>query len=66
MEPPEDTIANESPSQCPKGSETVLLVEDDSSVRNLMEEVLSLNGYKVYIAENGLEALNVCQKNSVN
>jgi len=41
------------------GSETVLLVEDDDSVRDLAREILEMNGYTVVEASNGLEALEI-------
>lgn len=44
-----------------KGSETVLLVEDEEIVRRLSREVLELCGYKVIEAENGIAALAVCE-----
>ncbi len=44
------------------GSETILLVEDEETVRNLSREVLELCGYKVIEAENGLAALAICKK----
>jgi PAS domain S-box-containing protein len=39
------------------GSETVLLVEDESQVRRLVFEVLQERGYKVLAAKDGLEAI---------
>ena len=41
------------------GSETVLIVEDDDSLRKLTRTVLKQKGYKVLEAENGEEALKV-------
>lgn len=41
------------------GSETVLLVEDEASVLNLMRQVLSTRGYRVLTAHEGREALSV-------
>jgi DNA-binding NtrC family response regulator len=35
------------------GTETVLLVEDEESVRQLVRETLTLKGYRVVEAENG-------------
>jgi len=39
------------------GSETILLVEDEDSVRELAREVLETRGYHILEAENGVEAL---------
>jgi CheY-like chemotaxis protein len=41
------------------GSETVLLVEDEESVRQLVRETLELKGYKVLEADNGEAALKI-------
>ncbi len=43
----------------PRGTETLLLVEDDPSVRNLAQTVLETQGYKVLSASNGEDALKV-------
>jgi PAS domain S-box-containing protein len=40
-----------------KGSETILLVEDNEQVRNLGHTLLTKQGYTVLVAENGAEAL---------
>lgn len=44
-----------------KGNETILLAEDDRSVRNLAVRILSLSGYHVLEASSGEEALRVAQ-----
>ncbi len=44
------------------GSETILLVEDESMVRALARDVLKMNGYRVIEAAHGLEALAISQK----
>ena len=46
----------------PQGSETVLLVEDDLSVRGLVVQVLRENGYNLLEAANGNEALRMAQE----
>lgn len=44
-----------------RGSETVLLVEDEGEVRALARESLERSGYRVLEASNGNEALEVCE-----
>ncbi len=43
----------------PPGSETVLLVEDEAPVRRLLRRVLTQQGYRVFEARDGVEALEV-------
>jgi CheY-like chemotaxis protein len=43
----------------PRGSETLLLVEDEEGVRDLIREWLAGHGYEVLTAGNGVEALEL-------
>ncbi len=43
----------------PTGSETILLVEDESALRELVQEILEKRGYQVIEAATGVEALEV-------
>lgn len=45
-----------------RGNETILLVEDEKSVRGLIRQILQTYGYTVIEAENGIEALKICQE----
>jgi len=58
-----------SPRKAPKassplttGSETVLLAEDQSSIRGVLREFLESKGYKVLEAQNGSEALALAER----
>ncbi len=46
----------------PRGSETVLLVEDEESVRVLVRDVLQRNGYNVLEVANGKEAIQLSER----
>jgi two-component system cell cycle sensor histidine kinase/response regulator CckA len=43
------------------GSETILVVDDESLVRDLCSTVLTSAGYKVLAAEDGFRALTLCK-----
>jgi len=44
------------------GSETILMVEDNDEVRNLIKNILQRYGYKLLKAENGKEALRISRQ----
>jgi CheY-like chemotaxis protein len=48
----------------PRGSETVLLVEDEKGVRELAREYLQMIGYSVIEAENGHAALELASRHN--
>jgi NO-binding membrane sensor protein with MHYT domain/nitrogen-specific signal transduction histidine kinase/CheY-like chemotaxis protein len=45
-----------------KGSETLLLVEDEAALRRLARQILERKGYRVLEAEHGMHALEVAQQ----
>lgn len=47
----------------PKGSETILLVEDEDPIRDLACHVLEMCNYKVLEASNGMDAMKVFKNN---
>ena len=59
--PEESTKA---PVESPSGSETVLLVEDDEGLRELVCDVLRGKNYRVLDASDTEEALAICQKHA--
>jgi CheY-like chemotaxis protein len=54
--------ANPCPKPMPKGTETILLVEDESVVRAVASHVLQMCGYTVLEASHGGEALQVVER----
>ena len=44
------------------GEETVLVVEDDRTVRELVQRILEESGYQVLVGEHGEEAMQVCAR----
>lgn len=51
----------ESATSTPKGSERVLLVDDEASVRKVVRMMLERLGYRVVEASNGAEALGILE-----
>jgi DNA-binding NtrC family response regulator len=49
-----------------EGSETILLVDDETIILNVGMELLESMGYQVLVAGNGKEAIDVFEKNQEN
>jgi len=54
--------AEEPSTRIPQGSETILLVEDATKIRELVCEFLQISGYNVLTAENSVEATRVANE----
>jgi DNA-binding response OmpR family regulator len=52
------------PADAPRGTETILVVEDDSSVRTFVEDVLTHQGYRALVAEHGEAAIELARMNA--
>jgi len=59
---PSEELKREAGEELPRGTETVLVVEDDGSVREVAVNILRMQGYKVLEATGGEEALIICEK----
>ncbi len=51
--------------QSANSPKTILLVEDEKTVRDLVSKVLKRSGYEVMVASNGQEALDVMRQNDI-
>jgi two-component system, cell cycle sensor histidine kinase and response regulator CckA len=58
----EEYKRNVQPESALRGTETILLVEDDKTVRDLVREVLRDYGYKVLVAVGGENALSLAAR----
>jgi two-component system cell cycle sensor histidine kinase/response regulator CckA len=61
-EPLEEAGKKKEAKVSPRGNETILIVEDDSSVRKIAVQVLTNQGYNVLVSESGGDALLICEQ----
>jgi DNA-binding NtrC family response regulator len=57
----EKLVAAPVASPVPKGTETILLVEDHDGIREMALQTLASLGYRVLAATNGEEAMRICE-----
>jgi CheY-like chemotaxis protein len=57
-----DVLRTQSPSTTLRGTETILLVEDEEQVRTIVTNILRRQGYRVIPAQHAGEALLVCEQ----
>jgi CheY-like chemotaxis protein len=58
----ESTTPKKTPPALPRGTETILVVEDEDMMRNLACRILQAQGYTILQAQNGDEALQVYEQ----
>jgi DNA-binding NtrC family response regulator len=64
VDQPADTAGGERrPKSVQRGTETILLVEDDPQLRQLSSSVLAHCGYKMLVASSPEEGLDICKAN---
>jgi CheY-like chemotaxis protein len=54
--------AEDKPAEIARGHETILVVEDENDVRDLACEFLTMTGYSVLRARNGVEAIDLLRR----
>jgi PAS domain S-box-containing protein len=62
-QPAESTGAQNRPNSVQRGTETILLVEDDPQLRQLSSSVLAHCGYKMLVASTPEEGIEICRSN---
>ncbi|MGB8065648.1 MAG: PAS domain S-box protein [Candidatus Sulfotelmatobacter sp.] len=62
-QPAETNVVEKRPASVQRGTETILLVEDDPQLRQLSSTVLTHCGYNVLVAASPEEGLAICQAN---
>ncbi len=64
VDQPVETGEDQTPTSPPTGSETVLLVEDEKELCDLVGEVLEASGYRVLAAHDCADAVRICDEHA--
>jgi signal transduction histidine kinase len=64
VDAPLETLAEQTVPISVKGSETILVVDDEAAVRDLARKALEAHGYCVLLASDGLDALTVVKEHN--
>ncbi len=57
----EATVKEPASSELPRGSETILVVEDEGMIREIINVTLADQGFSVLLAQDGEEAFRICE-----
>jgi len=49
----------------PKKNQALLIVDDEGSILDVAQEYFELKGYDVFVAQNGIEALNTLEAEKI-
>jgi PAS domain S-box-containing protein len=61
---PQSELVRESSTRVAAGHEMVLLVEDDAMIRRVAEQILADRGYRVLVAGDGVDALELAEQHA--
>lgn len=62
LNPPDPILTPKNDSPCSPGGETILFVEDESTLREIVSSILSSHNYRVLTAGSGPEAIEVWEQ----
>jgi CheY-like chemotaxis protein len=62
VDEPAPPVTPEDVGEVPRGTETILLVEDETTLLNLARRILEQHGYTVLVGSSGPEALQVAER----
>jgi PAS domain S-box-containing protein len=62
VKPIQEPVVEKVVENSPRGSETILLVEDEESLRALISDLLGQAGYNVLVATCGVQAIDIAEK----